>query len=265
MPKVELHRHLEGSVRLDTVHEEGQRHGVPQPRNKAELERYIQTRTPFASLDALLRFVRLAHATPAELQEQLKLCFRFGLCATADPQLWWDAHRYAISLGHSHGLADFMPQAAIALPVAGGRVVSSRDVMRLDVALPYLLGHPRKPPASLSKSTLTPPPSVAGTWAGRVRWELAMVQAFGVTFPKASAERLSAAAVGTDLLYAIAEARDEGDTSTLHALAELLDVYERRMGGLLPTLRTRRRGRRRKRLQTLRVLRCERRRRRRRR
>ena len=33
-------------------------------------------------------------ATQAELNQQLRLCFRFGLAATADPQLWWDSFRY---------------------------------------------------------------------------------------------------------------------------------------------------------------------------
>ena len=65
-----------------------------------------------------------------------------------------------------------------------------------------------------------------------------MVCAFGVTYPKADAERLPMGAIGSDLLYAVAEARGRGDTPTLEALAELLEAYERRMGGLLPALRT---------------------------
>ena len=48
----------------------------------------------------------------------------------AEPQLWWDAFRYAVSLGHPHGLVGFMPGAAIALPLADPRhgVVSCCDV-----------------------------------------------------------------------------------------------------------------------------------------
>jgi len=102
----------------------------------------------------LLAFLGIRDATSVELQHQLRVCFRFGLCVTADPQTWWDAFRYviaslirwdafryAVSLGHPNGLSELLPAgAAVALPVADGRVVSSRDVTRLHVALPCLLG-----------------------------------------------------------------------------------------------------------------------------
>ena len=48
-------------------------------------------------------------ATRAVLELQLKTCFRFGLAATTDPGLWWDAFRYTQALGYPLGLADFMP------------------------------------------------------------------------------------------------------------------------------------------------------------
>lgn len=71
IPKVELHRHLEGAVRLDTVHEEGVRHGIDQPRDKAALARYVETREPFESLEALLdRFNR----TQAVFKVSLSCC-----------------------------------------------------------------------------------------------------------------------------------------------------------------------------------------------
>ena len=55
MPKVELHRHLEGAVRLDTVREEGIRHGVfPASITLKELQPRIQTTTQFEDLASLL-------------------------------------------------------------------------------------------------------------------------------------------------------------------------------------------------------------------
>jgi len=62
------------------------------------------------------------------------------------------------------------------------------------------------------------------------------VQAFGVTFPPADAER-AAVALAPELLEAVVEARDDGDLQALEALNELLTIYERRMGSLLPKLR----------------------------
>ena len=125
-----------------------------------------------------------------------------------------------------------MSLIAIALPVTDARVVSSRDVLRLGASLPCVLGLRRKHSLG-TKHTLALPPSANATWGGRVRWELAMVQAFGVTYPPADAER-GVAAIGPELLQAVADARSEGDVGGLAALAELLGVYERRLGALLP-------------------------------
>ena len=85
-------------------------------------------------LEDLLGFLRVGEATPLVLEQQLQICFRFGLATTADPQLWWDSFRYTVSLGHAHGLADFMAGQAVALPVTDGRVVSSRDTAARDRA-----------------------------------------------------------------------------------------------------------------------------------
>ena len=61
-----------------------------------------------------------------------------------------------------------------------------------------------------------------------------MVQAFGVSYPKADVEHIPAGAFVTDLVYAVTAARDQGDVSTLTALRDLLDIYKTRMGALLP-------------------------------
>ena len=185
-----------------------------------------------------MRFLRVDEATEADLLAQLRICFRFGLATAADPQLWWDSFKYAVSLGHQHGLVGFMPSgAAIALPCTDSRIVSSRDVQRLHVALPCVLGLRRKGTAMNSKHTLAIPPSASTEWGARVCWELAMVQAFGVTYPAADVGRIPAGALAAELLYAVAEARDHGDTATLEAVGELLDIYESRMPMLLPMLR----------------------------
>ena len=63
----------------------------------------------------------------------------------------------------------------VALPVADARVVSSRDVLRLGVSLPTLLGHRRRH-GGAAKHTLALPPSASTSWGARVRWELAIVQ-----------------------------------------------------------------------------------------
>ena len=187
-------------------------------------------------ISELLHFLRVREATQIELDQQLTNCFRFGLATTADPQLWWDCHRYCRSRGYEHGLADFMPAGlALALPVEGARVVSSRDVTRLTVALPCLLGLRRK--LHDGKTLLALPPSVASAgWAAQVRWELAMVRAFGTTFPKADAERIPSGAFGSDLLFAVADAREKRDIGGLEALLELLSTYQQRMPSLLPKL-----------------------------
>ena len=104
------------------------------------------------------------------------------------------------------------------------------------MGLPCLLGLRRKPTTG-GKYLLAIPPS-ASTWGARVRWELAVVQAFGVSYPKSDVERIPAGAFVTDLLYAVAEAREAGNTGTLEALGELLDIYASRMGALLPLLRS---------------------------
>ena len=187
-------------------------------------------------IEKAMHLLRLGEAAQADLVQQLHTCFRFGLAATVDPQLWWDSFRYTVSLGHPHGLVEFMPGVAIALPVMDGRVVSSRDVLRLTITLPCLLGVRRKHSAS-AKCTLALPPSVAASWGARLRWELMMVEAFGVSFPKADAERIPMAAFGCELLQAVAEARSAGHGTTLEALVDLLEVYERRMGAVLPLLR----------------------------
>ena len=186
-------------------------------------------------VEELLRFLNVREATPEVLEQQVRLCFRFGLAATADPQLWWDSFRYAVSLGHAHGLAGLMPGVAIALPLVDGRVVSSRDVQRQAVSLPCVLGLRHKHTKGI-KHTLALPPSAAASWGGRVRWEVAVVQAFGATFPQLDAER-AAAFIGPELLEAVAEARRDGDAGGLEALAVLLRIYEMRLGGLLPKLR----------------------------
>ena len=177
-------------------------------------------------------FLDVHDASPHELEQQLRLCFRFGLATTADPQLWWDSFRYAVSLGHAHGLAGFIPDGAIALPVASGRVVSSRDVLRLGVSLPCLLGLVKKHQGG-SRYTLTMPPSVLSAgWGARVRWELAMVQAFGITFPRVDARN----GLGTELLHAVSEAASRATRQPSRRWARC-SVYNRRMGALLANLR----------------------------
>ena len=89
--------------------------------------------------------------------------------------------------------------------------MSIRDVQRQAVALPCVLGLRHKHTKGI-KHTLALPPSAATSWGGRVRWEVAVVQAFGATFPQLDAER-AAASIGTELLEAVAEARRDGDPS----------------------------------------------------
>jgi hypothetical protein len=185
----------------------------------------------------VLPVLRIGNATTFELEQQLRNCFRFGLVTTADAQLWWDSFRYTVSKGFSRGLIDFMPDTAIALPlVDGDRIVSSRDVHRLSVSLPCILGLIRKP-SNGNKRMLAVPPSVS-TWAGRVRWELAIVQAFGITYPMSDVTHIPEGAFATDLLYAVAQARVARQTDVLEALCDLLvDVYKSSMGSFLAKLR----------------------------
>ena len=116
-----------------------------------------------------------------------------------------------------------------------GRVVSSRDTRRLGTSLPCVLGLRRKHSLG-TKHTIALPPSANATWSARIRWELAMVQAFGITFTPADAER-AAVSIGPELLQAIADARKDGEAGALKALAELLSIYQRRLGALLPKLK----------------------------
>ena len=73
--------------------------------------------------------LQVGNATQAILESQLQICFRFGVAATTDPQLWWDAHQYAMSRGCVHGLVDFMAGAPIALPLTDGRAASCHNAM----------------------------------------------------------------------------------------------------------------------------------------
>jgi hypothetical protein len=189
-----------------------------------------------AGLDEMMFFLCVREATEKELEQQLRNCFRFGMATTADAQLWWDSFRYAVSRGHQHGLVDFMPGAAISLPLAGTcNVVSSRDAQRLSVGLPCLLGLYRKPKTG-GKFLLAVPPS-ALSWSARVHWELSIVRAFGITYPKSDIDRIVAGSFVTDLFYAVAEARAACKTGALEALSELLDVYKTRLSSLSPRLR----------------------------
>ncbi len=55
MPKVELHRHLDGSVRISTIWEIAQEHGIDLgARSLAELEAQAVLRAPRASLQDVL-------------------------------------------------------------------------------------------------------------------------------------------------------------------------------------------------------------------
>ena len=68
-----------------------------------------------------------------------------------------------------------------------------------------------------------------------MRWELAIVQAFGATFPQPDAER-AASLLGSELLEALAEARRDGDAAGLEAVAALLRIYEVRLRRLSPLI-----------------------------
>jgi hypothetical protein len=183
----------------------------------------------------IMSFLRVGDAGHVVLEQQLKNCFRFGLATTADPQLWWDSFRYAVSLGHAHGLVGLMKQDAIALPLADCRIVSSRDLHKLTVSLPCLLGLCRKPTGG-SQNMLAIPPSVS-TFGARLQWELAMVNAFGVTYPKTDVDLFQMGPFVTDLMYAVMEARRNADSGALSDLRDLIGVYESRMGTLLLMLR----------------------------
>ena len=189
-----------------------------------------------AGLNDMILFLCVKEATERELEQQLRNCFRFGMATTADAQLWWDSFRYAVSRGHQHGLVDFMPGTAISLPLAGAcnHVVSSRDAQRLSVGLPCLLGLYRKPKTG-GKYLLAVPPS-ALSWSARVHWELSIVRAFGITYPKSDIDRIVAGSYVTDLFFSVAEARAAGKTGALEALSELMDVYKTRLSSLSPRL-----------------------------
>lgn len=63
LPKAELHRHIEGCVRVSTVLDLAARHGFAVPsKDPAELERVYKLRAPGASLDEVLRMFGLAQA-----------------------------------------------------------------------------------------------------------------------------------------------------------------------------------------------------------
>ena len=173
------------------------------------------------------------------LKQQLGICFRFGLAVAADPQLWWDSFRYCRdALGHEHGLVGLVgPKAAIALPVTGGRWRRAAATRCGLASLPCVLGLHRRRQSGGGKHAIAPPPSAIASFGALVRWELAMVKAFGITFPKQDAERLPATTFGAELLFAVAEARREGDAAALRALSELMGVYEGRLGSLLRQLR----------------------------
>jgi hypothetical protein len=279
-------RGCSSSLRLLCEHGAPLCHGIaPSLKGQgASVIRLVGNVVPFLNMDRLqgvdgfadlIKFIGVAEASETDLQQQLKIHFRFGLATTVNPQLWWDSYRYTISLGYEHGLVEFLGGRAVALPVvasgfghaiscsddgdgggggSGGgdggdgdgrdgfemdapskpcKVVSSRDVHKLSVAMPCLFGLKRDP--TKSKYSLAIPPSVS-SWGARVRWELAMVEVLGVEFPAAATERIPGRGFAAELLLAVADAREQGDTSTLHALASLLIIYERKIGAFFQKL-----------------------------
>ena len=75
LPKVELHRHLEGSVRLTTVLDEARKHNIPLPHGRdghltpasqltlEGIRPHIQSLTPFPNLEALLNIFDYTQST----------------------------------------------------------------------------------------------------------------------------------------------------------------------------------------------------------
>ena len=63
LPKAELHRHIEGCVRVDTLLDVARRHGLALPTfDRAELENIYKLRAPGASLNEVLKMFGLAQA-----------------------------------------------------------------------------------------------------------------------------------------------------------------------------------------------------------
>ena len=64
MPKAELHRHIEGCVRVGTVLDLARRHGLPLPTfDPAGLDRLYKLRAPGATLAAVLGMFKMAQAS----------------------------------------------------------------------------------------------------------------------------------------------------------------------------------------------------------
>jgi hypothetical protein len=95
-PKVELHRHLEGAIRLSTVLEEAQRHGValphgphaePTPAPQLTLEGirpHIQTLQPFPDLASLLSIFDRTQSTLCDMESFRRIAHEAVLDAHAE-------------------------------------------------------------------------------------------------------------------------------------------------------------------------------------
>ena len=146
LPKVELHRHLEGAVRLKTVLDEARRHGIrlplpdgvendPEKLSLEELRQHIIAEQPFADLASLLAIFDRTQAVFCDMETFRRIAREAVEDAAADNIKLLEL-RYApsfASMNHQHPFADVLD--AVEEGVAQGRAAAASAGTPIDVGL----------------------------------------------------------------------------------------------------------------------------------
>jgi adenosine deaminase len=146
LPKVELHRHLEGAVRLETVLDEARRHGVrlplpdgvdndPRTLTKETLAKCIVAKEPFPDLASLLAIFDRTQAVFCDMETFRRIAREAVEDAAADNVKVLEL-RYApsyASMNHDHPLDQVLD--AVEEGVAQGRAAAAAAGTPIDVGL----------------------------------------------------------------------------------------------------------------------------------
>lgn len=122
-PRVDLHRHLEGSVRLSTILDLARQHNLPLPRDLARLRPLVRVTEPEPDLMAFIAKMERAVSVFADLAACARVARECVEDAAADGLAYLELRFSPLFMGASHGL----DLAAVVEAVADGAARGARD------------------------------------------------------------------------------------------------------------------------------------------